>query len=224
MARMAVADGIGTVIVTPHQLGSHSANDGDLVRGLTAELERRLAAQEILLRVLPGADVRIEPELADRVAAGSVLSLGDHRRHVLLELPHELYLPMEPVIDELHAARLVPVLSHPERNQGLLRQPRLLSPLVDRGCLMQITASSLVGVFGPACQQLAEWMIRQRLTHFIATDAHGAKTRRPLLRRAVERASQLAGQDYAFQLACHNPSAVAEGRDLPRDLLCRSFS
>lgn len=214
MARMAVADGTGTIIVTPHQLGNFAHNRGESIRQRTAELQRVLDDHEIPLRVLPGADVRIEDDLLPRLESGDVVSLGDHRRHVLLELPHELYFPLEPVLDRLHAAGMVGILSHPERNQGLLKRPELLSPLVEYGCLMQVTAGALMGTFGSTSQQLGEWMLERDLVQFIASDAHGPRARRPLLGRAFQRVAELVDEETAIELCCTNPQAVAAGRSV----------
>jgi protein-tyrosine phosphatase len=107
------------------------------------------------------------------------------------------------------------VLSHPERNQGLLKSRDVLEPLVDRGCLMQITAGSLMGTFGPHCQQLSEWMLERGLVHFVATDAHSPKSRRPLMGRAFERVAELVDWNAANQFCCWNPAAVVAGRDVP---------
>jgi protein-tyrosine phosphatase len=169
-------------------------------------------AADVPLTVLPGADVRIEEQLVERLLSGDVLTLGDHRRHVLLELPHELYLPLEPLIERLSRHNIAAILSHPERNQGILRRPEVLALLVEAGCLMQITAGSLCGSFGADCQQLAESMIGAGLVHFVATDGHGARSRRPLMSRAFERVSQLAGLDMAVELCSGNPARVAAGR------------
>ena len=120
MAEMAVSDGFATMIVTPHQLGTYSHNSGDLIRQKALELQEELDARGIPLEILPGADVRIEDSMMAGLRAGSVVSLGDHRRHVLLELPHELYFPLEGILEDLTRAGMVGILSHPERNQGLL--------------------------------------------------------------------------------------------------------
>ena len=211
MAQLAVADGTTTIIATPHQLGNFGGNRSDTVRGLVAELQQRLDAVNVPLKILAGADVRIEPDLAEKIHCGDVLSLGDHRRHVLLELPHELYLPMEPVLDDLARRNMVGILSHPERNQGIQRDPNLLVPLVDRGCLTQVTAGSLCGSFGGECQRLAEWMLSERLVHFVATDAHGPRARRPLMLRAYQRVVELTDEETAADLCLQNPSCVAAG-------------
>jgi protein-tyrosine phosphatase len=214
MAAMAASDGIETVVVTPHQLGSFSHNSGQSIRRCTAELQQFLDVRGIRLRVLPGADVRIEPEMVDKLLSGDVLSLADRRKHVLLELPHELYFPLDGVVDSLDRLGMIGVLSHPERNQGLLKQPRLVERLVDRGCLMQVTCGSLTGTFGAASQKMAESMLGKGLVHFLATDAHGDNARRPLMKHAFQRAAALAGWQVALDLCCRNPAAVVEGKDV----------
>ena len=215
MAQMAVDDGIQTIIATPHQLGSHRQNDGDEIRALTAELEQRLQSAKIPLSVLPGGDVRIEPDLLEMILQGRVLTLADHRQHVLLELPHELYFPLEPVLDQLARQNLVGVLSHPERNKGILSAPHCLPALVDSGCLMQITAGSLCGTFGQASQELAESMLCDQLVHFVATDAHGTQARRPLLSRARRRVTELTDAETAHQLFEKFPAKVIRGETVP---------
>jgi protein-tyrosine phosphatase len=215
MARLTVADGTSTVIATPHQLGNYASNRGDEIRRSVGELRRQLAARGIPLKVLPGADVRIEPGMSEGLASGEVLSLGDHRKHALLELPHELYLPLERVLSDLARRNMVGVLSHPERNEGIQRKPEIVGPLVEAGCLMQITAGSLCGSFGPDCQQLAESLLADGLVHFVATDAHGPRSRRPLMRRAYERVVELTDEATAVALCCENPALVAAGEDIP---------
>lgn len=214
MARMAVADGIRTIVVTPHQLGNFAHNQGDTIRARTAELQTFLDEHEVPLEVLPGGDVRIESNLVARIRRGEVMSLADRRKHVLLELPHELYVPLDRLLAELEAASLVGILSHPERNLGILGQPSVVAALVAQGCLMQITAGSLLGAFGPQSQKLSDLLLEQGLVHFVSTDAHGPKSRRPLLGQAFDRVSQLVGSDVATDLFCRNPARVAQGQDL----------
>ena len=214
MARMACADGFKTTIVTPHQLGNFAHNDGDLIRRRTKELQQVLNENQIPLQVLPGGDVRIEPDMIAGLKSGAVMSLADKKKHVLLELPHELYFPLEPVLQSLEAIGMVGILSHPERNQGLLKQQHIVEKLVERGCLMQVTAGSLNGTFGPPSQQMSEWMLEEDLVHFMATDAHGPNSRRPLMRRAFERVTEMVGREVALQVCCENPADVAAGRQV----------
>ena len=214
MARLAAADGIASVVATPHQLGSFRKNRGEAIRRAVAALGERLAGHGVALRVFAGAEVRIEPDLAPKIRDGEVLTLADQGRHVLLELPHEVYLPVEPVLEQLHAAGLAGILAHPERNLGILHRPKVLERLADAGCLMQLTAGSLAGTFGPQVQGLAERLLLEGYVHFVATDAHSAQTRRPMLRRAWDRVAQLGGLPTACELCCGNPASVVAGRQV----------
>jgi protein-tyrosine phosphatase len=212
MAEMAAADGIATIIATPHQLGNHAKNSGETIRAAAAEFQRFLEQRHVPLQVLPGADVRIEPDLVRKIRTGEVLTLGDRRRHLLLELPHDIYVPLDRLLDELQTAGVVGILSHPERNRGLLNQPGVLRPLVERGCLLQVTAGSLMGAFGSQVQKFASSLVEQGLVHFVATDAHAVKTRPPVLSAAFARVADLAGENAAIELCCTNPKAVAAGK------------
>lgn len=214
MARMSIEQGVETIVLTPHQLGAFAHNRGDEIRQRTVELQAEITRNEIPLSILPGADVRIEDSMIAGLLSGEVLSLGDHRKHVLLELPHELYFPLEPILDDLQRHEMVGILSHPERNSGLLARQDLIERLVDHGCLMQITSGSLVGGFGPDSQAMAQRMVRRGLVHFISTDGHSPKRRRPRLQEGLTAAIELVGEETAMKWCSTNPRAVARGHDV----------
>jgi protein-tyrosine phosphatase len=212
MAEMAVADGTGTIVATPHQLGSHAGNHGATIRRQVAVLEEELARRGIPLRVLPGADVRIEPHLVRRILDDEVVTVADRKRHVLLELPHEVYLPLERLLAELRAAGMVGILTHPERNQGILNSPGVLRPLVEAGCLLQVTAACLTGGFGERIRGFCEQLIRQGAVSFVSSDAHGTRSRTPGLAKAFRRVSDLVGRPAAVALFHDNPARVVMGQ------------
>lgn len=214
MARIAVAEGIRTVVATPHQLGVYDHNRGSMIRTRVSQFQKLLERHAVPLSVLPGADVRIMPEMLPGLRSGEILTLGDTGVYVLLELPHDVYFPLEPVLDGLQRMGIRGILSHPERNHEILRNPELVPPLVQRGCPMQVTAGSLAGTFGPACQKMSKWLFEQGLAHLVATDAHGSRNRRPLMKRAFDRVTEWVDEGTAVQTCCTNPLAVARGHRL----------
>ncbi len=211
MAKMAAADGIAAIVATPHQMGNHQHVTAENIRIQVARLQSMLQQRGIDLELLPGADVRIDPDLAGKISSGEVLTLADRRRHVLLELPHELYIPLDRLLDDLRKVGLTGILSHPERNQGIIKQPKILSDLVNQGCLLQVTAGSLTGMFGSKIRNFAESMVEQGFVDFIASDAHGTKHRTPLLSQAFDRVVKLSCYDMAVDLFCRNPACVYSG-------------
>ena len=208
MAEIAAADGIEAVVATPHQLGGYAHNTAEMIRRQTFRLQELLDRRRIGIRLFPGADIRIEPDLVAKIRAGKVLTLADAGRHVLLELPHDTYFPLDNLLREMRFSGLVAVLSHPERNRALRGRPQIVRNLGKQGCLFQITAGSLLGKFGPAAQEFSAWMVKKRLAHLVGTDAHGSKSRLPVLGDAFRQIGRWIGEAGAMDLCFHRAAAI----------------
>lgn len=217
MARMAAADGTRSLIATPHQLGGNAHVTAEAIRQGVAALEAALEAERIGVAVRPGADVRIEPELPKLLKQGKVLTLADRGRHVLLELPHDTYIPLEPLLAALDRQGLVGILSHPERNRGIIRTPEVMENVVAAGGLLQITASSITGGFGSTPQRIARYAIEKRLIHFVASDAHDTVKRPFGMQAAYDAVCDMADEHLAQLVCCHNPARVFAGEDVDID-------
>jgi len=108
----------------------------------------------------------------------------------------------------LASTGLVPILTHPERNMVLLERPEKVLDLVGQGCLIQVTAGSFTGAWGGRSQTIAEWLLKKEAIDLVATDAHDPVHRPPVLSKAFDRVSKLAGLDTAEQLFVENPGAI----------------
>ena len=106
-------------------------------------LQRSLIEQKVPLRVVPGADVRIDERLPDLLDSDQAMTLADTGKYVLLELPHETFVDLSGFIETLAARNVRSVLSHPERHEALRGQPEALRPWLERGAVLQVTAASL---------------------------------------------------------------------------------
>jgi protein-tyrosine phosphatase len=226
LARQAAAEGIQTIVATPHQLGRYEGNSRDQIMALTAEAQERIRAVGLPLTILPGADVRVQEDLARLVRENFVLTLADRHAHVLIELPHEQVLPLGKLIYQLQCDGVECVLSHPERNGQLQQNPDLLRPWVQQGCLVQVTAGSITGDFGPAARGLSRRLFLENMVHVVATDAHDPTHRRPLLRDAFIAVSRWVGEPQARKVFVENPQAVIRGEtvDTPLPLVSAQWT
>ena len=219
MARTALQDGTTSLIATPHQLGTNSGVTVDAIKEGVALLKKKIDSEKLDITVLPGADLRIDPELPRLLRQGKVLTLADRGKHVLLELPHETYFSLEPLLKALRKQGLVGILSHPERNRGIMRDPDVMWDVIEAGGLLQITAASLTGAFGSSCQEIAELAVDEGLIHFIASDAHDTKHRPFGMRKAYDTICDMAGEKLADLVCCENPARVFEGDDVKGGLI-----
>jgi protein-tyrosine phosphatase len=218
MAHLAVADGIGTVVATPHQLGKYESVTAARIRQLAAEAQERIAAAGFPLTILPGADVRVHEQLPELVRQDAILTLADRQAHVLLELPHEQLLPLGGLIYRLQGQGIHCILSHPERNWELLRSPDQVRPLVQQGCLVQLTAGSITGHFGHQVQRISRRLLEEQLVHVVATDAHDARHRPPCLSKAYDLVCRWVGSEMAQKVFIDNTRAIAVGRPVEAPL------
>lgn len=217
MARAAVADGIQTMVATPHCGDGVYDTTPDTVRRAVEVLTQALQAHGIHLTVLPGAEVRLGG--ADPVGllkAGRLMTLNDTGRYLLVELPPLDWHPQ--IVDQLYRLRLAgatPVLAHAERIMPFQEHPERIAGLVRSGAAVQITAASLLGAFGPAAKKLAIRLLKHGQVHAMASDAHSVRRRPPHLSPGVQAAAQIVGPTRAMALVDELPAVIVDGRPLP---------
>lgn len=211
-ARLALQDGIDGVICTPHWINGVFKNTRQVILKSIEEFKLSLEQHDVPLAVYPGAELRVDFELANRIARRELLTLNDTGSYALIELPGEIVPPkMEDFFYSLQIAGITPIVAHPERNLGLIKDPARLYGYIESGALTQLTARSLLGKFGGEVRRFSELMLEHGMAHFIATDAHGPKNRAPKLSDALREAEDIVGNINAHQIFRENPLAVVRG-------------
>ncbi|MES2392355.1 MAG: CpsB/CapC family capsule biosynthesis tyrosine phosphatase, partial [Acidobacteriota bacterium] len=135
--------------------------------------------------------------------------------YLLIELHDYAVSPnLGETLYELRVAGMTPILTHPERNPMLQRDPERLIDWMRNGLLTQVTAGSVLGDMGKAAEKMAHKLLEDRWVHFLATDAHNIKHRPPHMAAARDWVAKRHGTTYAERISLHNPMAVFEGRHL----------
>jgi protein-tyrosine phosphatase len=214
MARLALQDGIRTIVATPHALdGVYDVPLAEITQGV-ASFRELLSTRGLDLRVCVGADIHLSPGIADKIKTGDVGTINNTGKYFLLELPPQT-IPSG-VKEEIFALKMqgvTPIITHPERHPAILRDMNLLYDFIAMGALSQITAMSLTGEFGESVQRCSQELLKHRLVHVIASDAHSADSRPPLLSRAVNEAAELTGSDLlAASLVNDIPAKILAGK------------
>ena len=206
MGRIAFLDGITTIIATPHV--KEAPCPVGQIESLVALLNSRLAAQDIPVKILCGADVSAMLDVT--LMQGYTL----HQTHyILIEFPHA-FLPKNSreIVFKMRLNGYCPIMTHPERNVSVINDPRLLFELCQTGMLVQVTADSLAGTFGVDIQECACYLLKKGVVDFIATDAHSSRYRKPVLSEGLEVAGRIIGKAKAMELVTVNPAMLLKGR------------
>ena len=216
MAEMAVADGIETIVATPHTLNKTYTNSFDQVVDGVDRMREALSREHIALSLLPGSDAHLCPKMADRIEAGDAGTLNGNGRYLLVEFPPQTIPPgANDVLFQLRIKGITPIITHPERNLAIQDRLEMLSDLVATGCLTQVTAMSITGEFGEEAMVCAHRMLEMRLAHIIASDAHSPDSRPPILSHAVGAAADIMGsRSEAEDMVRDRPAAILAGEDV----------
>lgn len=221
MCRIALQDGIEGIVATPHALDGRYANDPGTIKALVAALNEKFATLKTHLRIFPGMEVRVSPELIDNLVSGRALTLNEGR-YLLIEF-YTAQIPsgFENLVQRLVKMDLRPILAHPEKNPAIQRNPEYLFKLIKLfspwDILIQLTASSLTGENGFWARRTSKILLKSNLAHLIATDAHNSRSRIPLLSKGVDAAARIIGPKRALKMVQDIPKAVLEGQPFPED-------
>lgn len=225
IARQFASEGVVTVVATPHldPLRGKGISALDVLQRVDA-LQSSLEQAGIDLRVLPGNELFLTPEAPELLVDGQASSLGASRS-VLVEVNFDqrpLYL--EDTLYRLQLAGYRPVLAHPERYGFIQRDVKMAAALVDKDVLLQVTAPSLLGVYGQKIRQVAEELLHRGLCVLASSDRHHPGSDRSLA-RLHERLTVLGGDDLADLLLRENPRRILADDDvIPPDPVPRAPS
>jgi protein-tyrosine phosphatase len=215
MVEIAIADGITHIACTPH--ASHSYYfDPEQNATLFAELQDAVNSRFGDAMTLGlGCDFHLMfDNIEDAQRHPTRYTINGHN-YLLVEFPDSAIAPnTAQTFYQLSLSGMTPIITHPERNPILARQPERMADLLKAGALVQVTASSLTGRFGPQAERAANWLLDHQWVHFLATDAHNTQSRPPQLRPAFDRVAEQYDLATAERLCIANPRAAFYGEAL----------
>jgi len=240
MCRISFRDGIRTIVATPHILPGIYENNRPTILAKVHELNEAIKKFGVRssgfgvknldpmtqlpndsiteLEILPGADIHFSFDLLQRYENGEIVAVNDLGRYLMVEFEFQgIPYKAEEALFQLLTKGIIPIISHPERNFEIGHNPKRYYEMIRMGCLGQVTAMSLTGEFGPEIRQIAEKLVKKRLIHIIASDAHSAGRRPPILSSGVKAAEKIVGKKEAQKMVTEYPQAILEGRkpDVP---------
>jgi protein-tyrosine phosphatase len=215
MCRLAEADGVRTVVATPHCLNGIYQNNAQTILQVLDQLKVRINNEGISLSISPGADIHLHPEIIPFLKDNPQLLLGG--RYFLLELPAQS-VPRE-ILDFIFKAQLAgyfPIITHPERNTVIQEKTAVLEEWVDSGVLVQVTAMSLTGAFGEQVAGCAWELVRSGLAQVVASDAHSPRRRPPQLSKVKKAIEEKFGLERAEIVLEENPGKILAGQPVEK--------
>lgn len=195
MVRKAISQGITHLMCTPHHNNGKYNNPAEEIIQNVAFLQQEIDRRGLRLTLLEGQEVRLTEYLLMKIKKGELLFTDLNDTYLLVELPtHEVSIYTEEVFYSLLNRGHIPVIVHPERNSVFRQDPNRLLPFLEMGALTQLTAPSIVGVFGSNIQKTARQMLEHRMLYMVASDAHSLKNRNFFMKEAYREIQKIGGK------------------------------
>lgn len=211
LATASCFDGIRHAVLTPHVFPGQWDNTASTLAAAFRAFRAMLRTSNLEFDVSLGGEVRLLPESLELAARDELPTPGtwEGGRVLLLELP-DANIPAgtQQAIEFLLARGYRPMIAHPERNKDVMRDPRKILPLVNQGCLLQLTAASVVGQFGPQAHKTALQLLDAGIATVIASDAHNLAHRPPRMGLARAVLEGRYGAEAAALLTELNPGRI----------------
>jgi protein-tyrosine phosphatase len=208
MLRLAAEAGTTDIVATPHSNGEFEFQP-DLITERIRTLTQKTGG---VPRIHRGCDFHLSFDNIEQAMETPERFSINGKRYLLVEFA-DMHIPPSAnrILEQLLAVDLVPIITHPERNPIIRKEPAKLKSWIDQGCLVQVTASSVLGGFGKAAESSAHQYLSQGMVHFIASDAHDPVHRHPKLDEAYETIDARWDKDLAELLLVWNPGRVIRG-------------
>ncbi len=215
LIRRAHADGVRKLVMTPHVYAGRWDNSLSFLQPRFEAFKKLVASKEIDVELYLGAEVHLLPESLRLLAEDEIPFIGgwDGMKVMLLELP-DGRIPLNAVSAVRYLIRegVLPMLAHPERNKMVMSRVQTLEPFLAEGCLLQLTAASVIGEFGERARDAAAAILERGWATVVASDAHNLRHRTSRMKAAYRHLEQVYGKAVAEKLTCEAPGRLLDER------------
>lgn len=207
--KSAVKQGVEAVFATPHSFNGVYNNTKQEILSACFDLTEIINKKGISIKILPGAEVRVNHDLVKEYDNGNLLTLNNGNTHLLIELP-EMFMSnaVSMMIRQLSDRGVTPIIAHAERNTMIYKNPELASEFVYSGALIQVTAGSLTGEFGKFALKTARTLVGMDQVFCLGSDIHPG--RKYCMAKAEKNLIKLVGRSKAELITRENPSVILD--------------
>lgn len=209
LLHMSAAQGVGTVVATPHSWGIDTCGF-EYMLSQYRDLKKAVRERQIPIQLYLGCEMLVFAHTVDdciwKLNDGSYPTLAGSR-YVLTEFdPYEAFCDMKQCIEKLIAAGYIPVIAHAERYR-MITMPDIRE-MKELGALIQINAYSIVNEKNARTRQLANDCLSERMVDFIGSDAHRLSHRPPMIEDGIAAMKQLYSEEYTRIILEENPQKL----------------
>lgn len=164
--------GYSKLIASPHILWDMFKNDDRTIGYALEEGRKVLQEYHVEVELNAAAEYYMDEHFDDLVRTETPLRcIKDNL--VLVEFSFvSPPLGLKEKLFDLQVRGYQPIIAHPERYLYFAENKSWYDEIVHAGCYLQINLLSLAGYYGKGALELAKYIYKKKLVHFLGTDLH----------------------------------------------------
>ena len=219
MLKEAQSQGITDVINTVHfqHPKMYAKNTSyDFVINEVKKMEEIAQSNNINIKIHAASEVFFHFNLTE-ILDNPITTFGNNK-YMLIEF-QTFHFPKgyEDELFKLQLKGITPIMAHPERYRGVQADVKLVEKWIERGYVIQIDCSSILGGFGKNAQAAAIKLLENGFCHLVGSDSHNNKKRNFLLKPTLDKINKILNKDIS-NLIKENSEKILNGEE------CVSYS
>ncbi len=206
MVKEAERLGISVVVATPHY--HETVFNLEYVEENYRELLYKARDYDVTINM--GYEVFANPINQALIKHRKKLSIGKSEI-ILFEFPFNI-CPQKCIemVCMFRLQKIIPVISHIERNRVFLNKIEYFVALIKAGCYIQLDAASIVGIYGSQIKDFSKKLLQMDFVDMVASNAHCANDYVDWYMQAYNNVSQWVGKEKASLLFHDNPKNILD--------------
>lgn len=212
MIRLAAESGVSRIVATPQFCGEEESMQRiPLILAGLNELRKEANKHELAVKIYPGVEILCTPKTPNLAQREMLPTIGNSR-YILAGFNLDDSLEyMEMILDQLSRWGYYPVVAHPEQYPSVQKRPQVMQRWVKKGYILQLNKGSILGGAGTRAETTANELLKRRLAHVIASDAHHADFQTTHMAAIAAWGKEYLGQEYTDLLLRKNPARILRG-------------
>lgn len=211
--------GVSSIIFTPHFNNRARMNCNNIIEDYHSklswnfrELQDRTANENIEIELHLGNEIYMDSKFIDILEQGEFQTLANSD-YILIEFStSDTHLNMAEICYESILRGYKPIIAHAERYSALCGNLDSLKNVLNEGAYLQVNASSVIGDESKESCKNANFLLKNKLVSFAASDMHNMTERGFRLHEAYNLVEKKYGIHYAEQIFTLNQQHIISNK------------
>jgi tyrosine-protein phosphatase YwqE len=164
--------GYKKLITTPHIYWDMYRNEAPDILQKAEAVTKELQARGIAVELTAAAEYFLDDHFSRLLKEETpLLTISDNKVLVEFSFASEPF-DLQQHLFNLQIKGYKPVIAHPERYTYLHSSKEKYHDFYDQGCLLQLNLLSLSGYYGKQVQDMAKYLLKNKMVQLLGTDLH----------------------------------------------------